>query len=260
MTERLRRQTRDARSAREQAENEELRSSLLMAVSHDLRTPLAVITGAATSLLDPSRTIDEAERRDLLRTVTEEASRLERLVANVLEMSRLEANGTRAAREWVPVEEIVGSALTRVERELEGRAVTTSLPEAPWRVAVDHVVFEQALVNLLDNAAKHTPPGTPIDLAVRSAGTAIVFEVADRGPGIAREDEARVFEKFQRGPGEARGSGLGLAICRAIVRAHDGTIEAVAREGGGEAMRITLPAFDAGDGLIERAMSAQETA
>lgn len=257
MTDRLRRQSEDrarlaaeARSARVQAETEELRSSLLSAVSHDLRTPLAVITGATTSLLEEGHHLDEAARRDLLRSVTEEAARIERLVGNVLEMSRLESGVAHAAREWVPVEEIVGSALTRLEDRLVGRAVTTRLPEEPWRVAVDPVLFEQVFVNLIDNAAKHTPAGTPIDVEVRSAGESIVFEVSDRGEGIAPGDMSRLFEKFHRGQSAASGSGLGLAICRAIVRAHGGTIEALAREGGGTVMRVVLPSFDAGAGLL----------
>ena len=243
MTGRLRRQTEAAREARARAEAEETRSAILSAVSHDVRTPLAVITGAATTLLDDGDRLDAEQRTELLRSVTEEAARMERLVANVLEMTRLEA-GERLVKEWVPVEEIVGSALTRLEGRLEGRAVTTRLPASPLRVAVDPVLFEHVLLNLLDNAAKHTPPATPIEIEARAEGEALALEVADRGPGIAEADRARVFEKFHRGAGEPRGSGLGLAICRGIVRAHGGTIEALAREGGGAVLRVVLPAFD----------------
>lgn len=243
MSERLRRQTGEAREARARAEAEETRSAILSAVSHDARTPLAVITGAATTLLDDGDRLDEEQRTDLLRGITEEAARLERLVANVLEMTRLEA-GEQIVKEWVPVEEIIGSALTRLESRLEGRAIATHLPTAPLRVAVDPVLFEQVVVNLIDNAAKHTPPGTPIDVDARAEGDALAIEVADRGPGIEPSDRLRVFEKFHRGGRDTRGSGLGLAICRGIVRAHGGTIEALARDGGGARLRVVLPSYD----------------
>mgnify|MGYP001567333609 CR=1 FL=1 len=257
LTEEARRSTRDARRQASRADEEELRSSILSAVSHDLRTPLAVIAGAASTLLEADARLEPAVRTELLRTIGEESARIERLIQNVLEMSRLE--GTESIqKEWVPIEEIVGSALTRCEARVEGRVVTTTLPAAPWRVAVDPVLFENVLVNLLDNASKHTPVGSPIDVSIRREGPALVLDVADRGPGIAPADESILFEKFQRGQSAARGAGLGLAICRAIVRAHGGTIAAVSRDGGGAVFRITLPTFDAGTAAVEAAAKAAQ--
>jgi two-component system sensor histidine kinase KdpD len=240
LTERLRASTAEAESAKLRAETEELRSSLLSSVSHDLRTPLAAITGAASTLADEGARLSAAERGELVETIGEEAARLERLVANLLDMSRLES-GAKLRKEWIPLEEIVGSALRRLDRRLSGRPVRARLPEGPGLVEVDPVLFEQALVNLLENAAKHTPPGTPIDLDARRVEGAIVLEIADRGPGIATGDEHRIFEKFERGGTSAPGAGLGLAICRAIVHAHGGSIAVRGRDGGGAVFSVRLP-------------------
>jgi two-component system sensor histidine kinase KdpD len=226
---------------------EERRSSLLSALSHDLRTPLAAITGAATTLRDESAAIDGAQRRELLETICEEADRLERLVRNLLDMTRLESGALAVKRQWMPLEEIVGSALTRMETQLGGRPVRTDLPVDLPLVSADAVLLEQVFVNLLENAAKYTPPGSPVEIAARApAGAgAIVIEVADRGPGIAPRDQTRLFDKFHRGPqaGSAgsSGVGLGLAICRGVITAHGGTIAAANRAGGGAVFRMTLP-------------------
>lgn len=235
-----------ASAAELKARTEELRSALLSAVSHDLRTPLAAITGAATTLRDRGHVIDAAQRADLLETVCEEAERLERLVANLLQMTRLESGEVRLRREWVPLEELIGSALNRLERQLDGRTVTTSLADDAPLVSVDPVLIAQVLFNLLENAAKHTPAGTPITLAVSRAASGVQLDVADRGPGVRSEDAPRVFEKFYRGAHHGvAGAGLGLAISRAIVDAHGGVLSVHAREGGGAVFRVLLP--DAGE-------------
>src|SRR6185369_7980363 len=179
---------------------EERRSSLLSALSHDLRTPLAAITGAATTLRDESAAIDRAQRRELLDTICEEADRLERLVRNLLDMTRLESGALVVKRQWMPLEEIVGSALTRLEAQLGGRPVHTDLPDDLPLVPVDAVLLEQVFVNLLENAAKYTPAGSPIDVVARAAHGTMAIEVADRGPGISAGDPARLFDKFVRGP------------------------------------------------------------
>ncbi len=243
--ERIRKRSAEAHAERLRADREELRSSLLGSLSHDLRTPLAVITGAATSLLDERVRYPEGERRELLSTITEEAARLERLVTNVLQMSRLESETGPVDKEWVPVEELVGAALNRQELALEGRALRVSLPAEAWSVHVEPVLFGQVLVNLLDNAGKHTPDGSPIDLTVRGSNGRVAIEVADRGAGIRSGSEQQIFEKFQRSTASASGTGLGLAICRAIVRVHGGTIEARAREGGGAVFVVELDAREA---------------
>jgi K+-sensing histidine kinase KdpD len=221
---------------------EERRSSLLSALSHDLRTPLAAITGAATTLRDESAAIDDAQRREMLDTICEEADRLERLVRNLLDMTRLESGALAVKRQWVPLEEIVGSALTRLESQLEGRPVRTDLPADLPLLSVDAVLLEQVFVNLLENAAKYTPPGSPVEIVARAGDGAIAIEVADRGPGIQSGDESRLFEKFFRGRHTgSTGAGLGLAICRGVVSAHGGTIVAANRTGGGAAFRMLVP-------------------
>jgi K+-sensing histidine kinase KdpD len=223
---------------------EERRSSLLSALSHDLRTPLAAITGAATTLRDESAAIDGGQRREMLDTICEEADRLERLVRNLLDMTRLESGALAVKRQWMPLEEIVGSALTRLESQLGGRPVRTDLPADLPLVSADAVLLEQVFVNLLENAAKYTPPGSPVEIIARPliGLGAIAIEVSDRGPGIAPGNESRVFEKFYRGPqAGSSGAGLGLAICRGVISAHGGTIAATNRAGGGAIFRMTLP-------------------
>jgi K+-sensing histidine kinase KdpD len=222
-------------------EVEAMRSALLSAVSHDLRTPLAAITGAATALRDASADLTPAQRDELTSAICEEAERMERLVGNLLDMTRVEAGALRVARDWVPLEEVVGSALARLERPLAGREVVTALPPTLPLVSVDPVLFEQVFVNLIENATKYTPPGTPIEVSARVAHGAVEVDVADRGPGLPAGAE-RLFEKFARGPhGGVPGAGLGLAICRGIVAAHDGTLTGEARDGGGARFRIRLP-------------------
>ena len=234
------------------AETEEIRSSLLSAVSHDLRTPLAAITGAGTALRGDDAALAPAERAELIDTIVEEAERLERLVANLLDMTRVQSGTLVVKREWVPVDELVGSALARVEQRLEGRAVTTDVPPALPLVAVDPTLFEHAFVNLLENALKHTPRGTPIDIAARRAGDTVEIEVADRGPGLPAGTPEALFEKFARGaPATTPGVGLGLPISRGIARAHGGDVVAQPRPGGGASFLVTLPVAEGAPEVAE---------
>ena len=222
-------------------QTEQMRSSLLSAVSHDLRTPLASITGAASTLRTQGDRLAPETRGELLESISDEADRLGRLVSNLLDMTRFESGGVELRRDLYPLEEIVGTALQRMERQLEGRAVLTDLSENLPMVFVDDVLLGQVLWNLLENAAKYTPPGTPLELAA-SEEDGVVIEVRDRGPGVPVGEEERIFEKFYRAKSDGvRGAGLGLPICRAIVEAHRGTIQALARPGGGSIFRIRLP-------------------
>jgi len=231
----------EARQAALRAKTEELRSSLLSAVSHDLRTPLAAITGAGTMLRDDAA-LDPALRRDLVETVCEEAERLERLVSNLLDMTRLDSGAVEPRREWVPLVEVIGGALTRLEHRLAGRKVTTAIPDDVPLLSIDPVLVEQLFLNLLENAAKYTPPGSEIEIRARREGGTVVVDVADRGPGLRPGDEERVFERFHRGdPAGVRGVGLGLPIARAIAQAHGGGLAAANRPGGGAVFRLTLP-------------------
>lgn len=229
-----------AAEARVDAERERLRGTLLSSVSHDLRTPLAAITGAASTLLEDT-TLDPAPRRELTETIHEEALRLNRLVGNLLDMTRLEAAAVDLKREWHPLEEVVGAALDRVEPRLEGRAVSTDLPLDLPLVPIDALLVQQLLVNLLENAAKYTPPGAAVRVAARARDGAVEVEVTDDGPGLPPGEEARVFEKFHRAAGGHDGFGLGLAIARAIAEAHGGTIRAENREPHGARFVFTLP-------------------
>lgn len=234
----------EARRASLRAKTEELRSGLLSAVSHDLRTPLAAITGAGTLLLEDGTT-DPALRRELTATVVEEAERLERLVSNLLDMTRLESGVVEPRREWVPLVEVVGSAMNRVETSLAGREVKIDIPDAVPLLSIDPILVQQLFVNLLENAMKYTPPGSEIAVRAMREGGTLVVDVADRGPGIPPGEEERVFERFHRAaqPG-VRGAGLGLPIARAIAQAHGGRLTASNRPGGGALFRLTLPILE----------------
>lgn len=237
---RVREQTEAAERSRALADAERLRHTLLSSVSHDLRTPLAAITGATSTLLhDPS--LDDKTRRDLLETASEESHRLNRLVTNLLDMTRLESGPLPLNREWLPLEEVVGSALGRLEGRLAAARVETSLPEDLPLVPIDVVLIEQVLVNLLENALKYGGPAARVRIAATAQPGAVRVEVADDGPGLPPGDEERIFEKFYRGRSRERGFGLGLAICRAIVAAHGGTIWAETGAPSGASFRLTLP-------------------
>jgi two-component system sensor histidine kinase KdpD len=232
----------EAQHAEVSIEAERLRNSILASVSHDLRTPLSTITGAASTLLESGPKLDAATQRELLESVREEADRLNRLVQNLLEMTRLESGAVQLHRESHPVEEVIGAALTRLGKRLADRRVTTRVPPDLPLVRIDDVLIEQVLVNLLDNTLKYTPPGTPISIHATATDHGVTVEVADRGPGLPRGEEDRVFEKFYR-PASANGpgAGLGLAICRGIIDAHGGRIWAHNLPEGGVAFLFTLP-------------------
>jgi len=235
----------EAREAWEQVEAEFLRNTLLSGVSHELRTPLAGITGAATTLAERAEQLDDAQRREMLDTLVGEAGRMERLINNLLDMTRMEAGGLRLRKEWTPIDEVIGAALHHLDRRLQGRSVTTHIAPGLPLVYLDETAIEQVVANLLDNAVEYTPPGTPIEVRATGDARQISVEIADHGPGLPPNTEKRVFEKFFRArPGDGspnRGVGLGLAISRGIVEAHGGTIRAANRPGGGAAFIFTLP-------------------
>jgi two-component system sensor histidine kinase KdpD len=233
----------EAEAARVRAEAERVRSALLSAVSHDLRTPLTAITGAATAVLAGDVRLESSTQRELIESVRDEAERLNRLVNNLLDVTRLEAGSLQLRREWIPLEELVGVALQRLAKPLGDRKVITRLPEDLPPVHVDGLLVGQVLINLLENAAKHTPAGQPVEIEARRGESEVVVEIADRGPGLPHGEERRIFEKFY-GSGATGGAGLGLTICRAIVEAHGGRIDAENRAGGGAVFRFTLPAGD----------------
>jgi two-component system sensor histidine kinase KdpD len=237
---------REAQRAQLQAEAERLRDALLSSVSHDLRTPLGTISGAASSLADPDAPLPEEARRELAQSIWEESVRLNRLVGDLLNMTRIEFGAVALHREWLPVEEVIGSALNRVKTMLRDRPVTIHGAEAIPMASLDGVLIEQVLVNLLENAVKHSPEGTAIEIDASTRGEQLVIEVADRGTGIEEGAEERIFETFatSRSEGLSQGIGLGLAICRGFVEAHGGTILAANRPGGGAVFRFAVPLGD----------------
>ena len=230
-----------AEENRVQVESERLKNTLLSSVSHDFRTPLAVITGAATSLLGRDGLGDVA-RDELAATIVEESQRLSRQVSDLLDMTRLEAGSVEVKKEWHSLEEVVGAVLERHGPALAAREIRVDVSAAPF-VLLDDVLIGQAIFNLVENALKYTPARSPIEIRASRDEGGVTIEVADRGPGLPEGTEQRVFDKFYRGADSAgfRGVGLGLAICRGIVQAHGGRIEAVNRPGGGVAFRFWLP-------------------
>lgn len=234
-----------ARKTLVQAEAERLRSALLSSVSHDLRTPLATIEGASSSLLELESVHDAETRHRLLKTICDESSHMSQLVDNILQMTRIQSGSLTVHKEWQPVEEVIGSALGRMEKALAEHPVRTHVPDDLPMAPLDGVLIEQVLVNLLDNAIKHTPPGTPVEISATAAGDQVILAVADRGQGLPEEEKERVFEKFYRirkpGVKAQAGTGLGLAICQAIVAAHGGRIWAENRAEGGARFCFALP-------------------
>jgi two-component system sensor histidine kinase KdpD len=229
----------EAEQSRLAAESEKLRATLLSSVSHDLRTPLAAITGAASALRDEAAP-PPALVHELASTVLDEAERLNRLVRNLLDMTRLESGTLEPRRDWHSLEEVVGSALARVERSANESCFTARVdPDLPL-VAIDAVLVEQALVNLLENALRHGGRAGQVDVTARRDGDHALVEVCDEGPGFPAEEAERIFEKFHRAAG-GPGAGLGLAIARAIVAAHGGTIRATLRQPKGACFSFTLP-------------------
>jgi two-component system sensor histidine kinase KdpD len=225
-------------------ETERTRNTLLSAVSHDLRTPLASITGSAGALLDEQAPLAPGDRRELLETIRDEATRLARLVGDLLDLTRIESGSLQVNKEWVPLEEVVGSALGRYARVLEGRDVKVDIPKSVLLVQVDAVLIEQVFINLLDNAAKFSPPATPIEIHAEEQPGEVSIEIADHGPGLPPSEQDRIFEKFYRTADGKRvpGSGLGLTVCQAIVKAHGGSIRASNRsDGSGAIFSFVLP-------------------
>jgi two-component system sensor histidine kinase KdpD len=185
---------------------------------------------------------------------------LDTQLKNLLDMTRLEAGAVHLQKEWHPLEEVVGAALTRLEGRLKGRPVKTQFPQNLPLVRIDGVLIEQVVINLLENALKYTPSESPIDLSASDEGKVILFEIADRGPGLPIGEEQRIFDKFYRvDPAREGGVGLGLTICRGIIEAHGGRIWADNRPGGGAFFRFTLPLEGNPPGIEPEKISPHDT-
>ncbi|HLX81584.1 MAG TPA: sensor histidine kinase KdpD [Burkholderiales bacterium] len=232
-----------AQQASIDAETEGLRNALLASISHDLRTPLAVISGASSSLAERGERLSAAERAALARSIFEQSQQMGQLIANVLEMTRLEAGIIALNRDWHALGEIAGAVLRRLRQPLAAHPVVLALPGDLPLARADATLIEQVLANLLENAAKYTPAGTAITLRAERSEGGLLISVEDAGPGLPAGNPEKLFAKFQRGAAEGAigGAGLGLAICRAIVRLHGGKIWAERPAGGGAAFRFTLP-------------------
>ncbi len=232
----------------------------MSSVSHDLRTPLAVITGVASTLLETEGSIPPPERKEMLRTAADEASRLNRLVANLLAMTRLEAGALEVKRSWHSMEELIGAALRRIEPIASGRPLTVDIPGDLPLVPVDDVLIEQVIFNLVENALKHAPSNEPIEIRAREASGSVEITVRDRGPGFPSGTEDQIFEKFYRGEESHRsgGVGLGLAICRGIVEAHGGHIRAFNCPGGGALFVFTLPLGEGAPAVPEEPVGTED--
>jgi two-component system sensor histidine kinase KdpD len=228
------------------AERESLRNTLLASISHDLRTPLAVMAGAGSTLAEHGAKLDEGTRYSLARSIETKAREMSELVSNVLDLMRFESGQVVLRRDWETLDDLVGTALQRVAARLSGHSVELRLAADLPPVYVDATLIVQMFANLFDNAAKYTPAGTHVWVSAALDGPFVRVVVEDDGPGLPAGDPARLFDKFQRGNGEGAvvGVGLGLAICQAIARAHGGEIEARRRAGGGARFEVTLPSSE----------------
>src|SRR5258708_818407 len=243
LTESLRRQASAQARLEMQAETERMRSALLASISHDLRTPLAVMSGASSSLAERGERLSPAERQALAQSVFEQAREMSEQVSKVLQMTRLESGRLDLERDWGSLGEIAGPVLRGLADRLATHRVIVELPEDLPLVRVDAGLIEQVLAHLLENAARHTPPGTVVRLRAKLDGGEVVVSVEDFGPGLPEADVERLFDKFQHGVSEGSkgGVGLGLSTARAIVRLHGGRAWGEQLPGGGIAFRFALP-------------------
>jgi two-component system, OmpR family, sensor histidine kinase KdpD len=223
-----------------QAETERIRNALLSSISHDLRTPLAVIAGASSSLAEGGERMAADERRALAQSIYRESQAMSELVAKVLQMTRLESGGLKLERDWCSIGEIAASVVRRLKPRLADHLIMVDMPGDLPLARVDGALLEQARAHLLENAARHTPPRTLVRLRAHVHANELVVSVEDFGPGLPEGDLEHLFEKF-RHDGRRGGVGLGLAICRAIIALHGGRIWAERLPGVGTAFRFALP-------------------
>jgi two-component system sensor histidine kinase KdpD len=240
------------------ARTDELKTALLSAVSHDLRTPLASIKASVTTLMQPDVTLTAEDRHELLTAIDEESDRLNRLVANLLDLSRIEAGALKPVREWYPIAQIVHEAVDRSALVLDQHPLSVDAQDA-LLVDVDYVMIAEVLANLIENAAKYSPPGAPVFIAAAPAGDVVEVRVKDAGAGVAPGQEERIFDKFYRveAPNRPLGSGIGLAICKGFVEAHGGRIWVERNPEGGSTFGFTVPAAPDDAASAEQVPTAQ---
>jgi two-component system sensor histidine kinase KdpD len=233
----------EAHNAQVLRATEKLQTALLNAISHDLRTPLVSIIGVLSSLQEEGMVLDDAAKKNLIQVAREEAERLNHLITNLLNESRIEAGVIKISKQSSEVQDLVGAALEQLSSRSSTHPVKIDIPVDLPFISVDFDLIVQTLVNILDNAFKYSPPGSLIEITGRRVAEKLYLEVADRGVGIPPQDLLRVFDKFYRvqRPNNVAGTGLGLSICKGIVEAHGGQIEAANRLGGGTIIRLILP-------------------
>jgi two-component system sensor histidine kinase KdpD len=238
----------DLESARVANETERLRSALLSSVSHDLRSPLAAMVGSASSLANYAGAMSEDDRKSLLDTILLEGDRLDRYIQNLLDMTRLGHDGLTLNRDWIGVDELVGSATGRLRRYQPNVRLHVNLAAGLPAIWVHPALVEQALFNVLENAAKFSPPGEAIEIAAHAADGHLQLDVRDRGPGIPQQERSRIFDMFysvERGDRGRQGTGLGLTIAQGMIGAHGGSVEALpGPDGKGTLIRIALPLLE----------------
>ena len=235
--------TEQARTAQVEIEAERLRNSLLSSISHDLRTPLNTIVGSASTLVEEDQALQAEDKLELCRAIYDEGLRMASLVNNILDMAKLDAGAVELNKQDTPLEEIIDTVLTRLQKRLTGRQVTVKLPPGMPMIYADALMIEQVLINLLENVLRYTPEQSPIDISAKTSETTIDIAITDQGPGIPVGLEDKLFEKFYRVHHEAAqsGVGLGLSICKAIVMAHGGSIHAQNRPEGGAVFSFSFP-------------------
>jgi two-component system sensor histidine kinase KdpD len=243
ITSQLLNQAKNAHIAKAKAEDEALRNSLLSAISHDLRTPLTRIIGVATTLMESYDHISKAEIQEFSHVIFDESQRMSELMNKILDMAKLSTGQISIHREWNTLEEILGSALKRLEKELVRRPVNTHLSENLPLIWVDSVLFEQVIVNLIENAIKYTPSSSPIDIEADFSIQYLTISISDYGIGIPQSLEHKIFDKFFRleHETEQNGVGLGLSLCRSIMELHAGTIQVKQVPHKGAVFVINLP-------------------
>lgn len=236
----------DLQRERLEKEQELLRSALLSSVSHDLRTPLAAMIGATTSLIDLDESLDKAQKRELLESVLQESQRLDRYIQNLLDMTRLGRGEFELDRDWAAFEDMLSVVLKRIRPLLRRHTIQTEVEAELPLLYVNAALIEQVLFNVLENAVKFSPDASPLTISVRRKGGNVIIDIADCGPGIPAEERKRIFDMFytvRRGDRHAAGTGLGLTITHGVVSAHGGTVEVLdGPDGIGTVVRITLPA------------------
>ena len=223
---------------------EHLRGDLLRAVSHDLRTPLAGILGSASAILENYDALPDNVRKDFLQSIYNDTEWLNNLVENILSMTRFDEGRVNLKKETEVVEEIVAEAVSRIKKRSKRHEICVTIPNEMIMIPADGTLIEQVLVNLLDNAIKHTPEGSRVCVSVVKEENSVAFEVSDNGPGIPEDDLPFIFNRFytREHAGSRRGIGLGLAICKSIIEAHGGEITAMNAPAGGSVFRFTIPA------------------